>query len=1020
MPLSLKEFVDHWKVAALTESQGKQSHFIGLCHLLGVPTPAEQDGVAERYTFEKRVSKVYGGDGFVDVWLRDHFAWEYKGPKKDLKAAYKQVNDYREDLGNPPLLVVSDFDRFEVHTNFENTRKRVYAFTLADIERNQVTDTCPLPPLDVLRALFGDYNVLRPDRTDAKVTQDAARLFAKLAEHLEIEKGVHTDSPTATREQIAHFLMRLLFCLFADRIGLLPDGVFRRLIEIDRFYPRRFLKKLPLLFNAMRLDDGIFGEHTIPWFNGGLFDDDSVMELDKADMGILYKVAHEYNWAHIAPAIFGTLFERSLDPKRRSLIGAHYTSEEDILLLIEPVVMRPLIQRWHQTRDSILTLLSSFREAGGPASPPPAEANLRPPAQTRHPERSESRPLRLAKSKNPDAANSTDPAQTSSTSKSPRTAAPTLLASNPHAEAQLAGFFDHLAAVRILDPACGSGNFLYVALRRLLDLWKEARDFAVEHHIRLATQYAIEKMPSPEQLFGIETEFYAHELASIVVWIGFLQWKHDHAIADQPVPILKKLDNIEHNDAILRYDAEGKPYEPQWPQADFIIGNPPFLGDKKMRRELDTDAHLTYTDDLRALYRDRVPGGADLVTFWFEKARRQVETSSGARAGLLATNSISMVGNRPILERIKTSGDIFMAWSDRPWLLNGAAVRVAMVGFDDGSETNRELDGNAVATIHADLSSFANVASALSLEENDDLCFLGMMKGGPFNITADAAQEMLSRPFNPNGRPNSDVIKRRIGGTDITGRNRWGWIIDFDRMSEHEAALYEMPFEYVREVVKPKRQSKNDDGMKKHWWLHGRSRPALRKAIANLSRCIVTPEVSTHRVFAWMDTTVIPDHKLHVIARDDDYFFGVLQSTAHEKWTIATCSWIGKGNDPSYNSETTFMTFPFPYPPGTEPSEADSPIVRAIAEAARELVRLRDAWLNPPEASAKDLKDRTLTKLYNLRAAGKCAWLENAHRTLDEAVFAAYGWPYPLPTQEILSRLLALNHARASRPVPHS
>ena len=436
MPLSLAEFVSRWKIVSLTERAAAQSQFLDLCDLLHQPHPAAADPSGERYAFEKPVSKIYGGTGFADIWLRDHFGWEYKtqNKHKDLKAAYKQLNDYREDLLNPPLLVVSDFARFEIHTNFGNTAKRVYSFTLDDLGKNQVTATCPLPPLEVLRNLFGDTSLLRPEATDAFVTQEAARLFSRLAERLELEER----NLGATREQIAHFLMRLLFCLFADSVGLLPDRVFRRLVEIDRFYPRRFLLKLPNLFRAMSFEDGIFGEHTIRWFNGGLFSDDTVLQLDKADMGILYEVAHRYDWSHIAPAIFGTLFERSLDKARRSLIGAHYTSEDDILLLIEPVVMRPLIERWHQTRDSILallpspSLLSSRSEAEGSASVSLLSS------------RSEAK-----------GSASLSPAPQKSKRRAPEpTPAPTLLHSNPQIEALLAGFFDFLrprARLRRLD-----------------------------------------------------------------------------------------------------------------------------------------------------------------------------------------------------------------------------------------------------------------------------------------------------------------------------------------------------------------------------------------------------------------------------------------------------------------------------------------------------------------------------------------------------------------------------------------
>jgi type II restriction/modification system DNA methylase subunit YeeA len=604
MGLSVAEFVTRWKIFSQSEDAGSQSHFLNLCDMLGEPEPAASDSIGERYAFEKHVSKTRGGKGFADVWMRDHFAWEYKGKHKDLKKAYNQLNDYREDLGNPPLLVVCDLDRFEVHTNFTSTNKRVYAFNLDDLNHNKVTATCPLPPLEVLRALFGDYNVLRPEHTDAYVTQKAAEQFSRLAERLELEQR----NLGASREQVAHFLMRILFCLFADSIGLLPGHVFRNLLQSeDRLLPTKFLRKLKLLFEAMSQPEGIFGEHSIKYFNGGLFDSSSIIQLDLADLGILYEVSKNYDWSHIAPAIFGTLFERSLDPARRSLIGAHYTSEQDILLLIEPVLMRPLIQRWEIVRQRILEALEIER----------AEEAAR-----------NSRQARL------------------------RTDLPS--------QKLLAYWIDELTSVRVLDPACGSGNFLYVALRRMLDLWLEARKFAAEQGISLV----IPKMVSPMQLFGIETEFYAHELASVVVWIGFLQWKHEHGVQEDREPVLQKLDNIEHGDAILRYDAEGKPYEPEWPKADFIIGNPPFLGSAQMKRELGD----RYCDDLRELFDGRVKGAADLVVYWFEIARKRVEQTP-----CVASRPSRNTGH----SRGSESGDFEENYRDRNYFLGDCRPQLA-------------------------------------------------------------------------------------------------------------------------------------------------------------------------------------------------------------------------------------------------------------------------------------------------------------------------------------------------------
>jgi hypothetical protein len=414
-----------------------------------------------------------------------------------------------------------------------------------------------------------------------------------------------------------------------------------------------------------------------------------------------------------------------------------------------------------------------------------------------------------------------------------------------------------------------------------------------------------------------------------------------------------------------------------------------------------------YVDELRTLYNDRIPGGADLVTYWFEKARANIQSGEVKRAGLLATNSIRSGANREVLERIKSSGDIFMAWSDRSWILDGAAVRVSMVCFDNGTEKVRDLDGVQQTVINADLTSHVDVTVAGELSENNELCFLGMMKAGPFDIDADTARTMLSAPINPNGRSNSDVIKHRLGGQDVVQVTRDVWIIDFNEMSMQEASCYEAPFEYVKQYVKPLRDENNRKRTKERWWLFGETRPGLRRAIQNKKRCIVTPEVSKYRLFIWMNTDIIPDHKLHVIARDDDYFFGVLQSKLHEVWTLAQCSWMGVGNDPSYSSSRTFETFPFPWPPGQEPK--DDQRVEAIALAGLDLVEMRDRWLHPAGTSDADRKSRTLTNLYNQRPT----WLQLAHQRLDAAVCAAYGWPDDLSDEQILEKLLVLNLERA-------
>jgi len=363
MSQDIVSFVRKWNASQLTERSAAPQHFRDLCDALGVPHPTAEDVIGSSYTYEKRVSKAGSGEpGYADVWKRGYFAWEYKSKGGDLKKAYKQLNEYHEALENPPLLIVCDFERFEVHTKFENTPSREYAFTLDDLLNDRDTATSALPPLEVLRHVFGDYNQLRPGVAAARVTEAAASDFLRLARELELEKSIARERPS--KEQIAHFLMRLVFCLFADSVELLPNHAFRKLVTNQRHSPNGFNRILPVLFQAMSSEGSFFGADDIPYFNGGLFTNNSTIELNHADLGILYS-ASQHDWSHIEPAIFGTLFERSLDAAKRSMIGAHYTSTDDILLLVEPVVMTPLIRRWEIVKSSILTALAEESADGG-------------------------------------------------------------------------------------------------------------------------------------------------------------------------------------------------------------------------------------------------------------------------------------------------------------------------------------------------------------------------------------------------------------------------------------------------------------------------------------------------------------------------------------------------------------------------------------------------------------------------------------------------------------------------------
>lgn len=939
------EFVDKWANSALGERQIYQRHFLDLCKLVG----HDDKGIV----FEHSLKKDSGGQGFADVYYEGHFAVEYKAPGKykDLNAAYQQLLQYRENLNNPPLLVVTDIDNWEIHTNFPNTEKRVYKFAHEEIASDSNA-------LKALRAMFDAPERLHPRRHAEQVTEEAAEVFRLIADNM--RQWEEKPKP----QRIAHFLTKLVFCLFAEDVGLLPmaaetqEGIVTRTIQQTRRKPELFVKYMRDLFQAMA-DGGDFLMHDIRWFNGALFDDISVEELQTEALIELEKAA-KLNWEAIEPSIFGTLFERSLDPRKRSQLGAHYTSRDDILLIVEPVLMRPLRYEW----DAATQLKAKpLREKYEKAKTKRARANAL------------NQLLKLRED-----------------------------------------MLERIRTVTVLDPACGSGNFLYVSLQLLMDLEKEV----ISHPLWTGLPRPL-PLVHPRQMHGIEINPIAHALASIVVWIGYIQWRFNngyvHTIGE---PILEELrGNIVCKDAILAFDDEGNPAAPQWPAVDVIVGNPPFLGGKKMRGELGDE----YVDRLRDYYKGRLPAFTDLVAYWFEKAREQVKKGKVKRVGLLATNSIGMGTNLPVMKRIKDTGDIFMAWSDREWVLDGAAVRVAMVGFDNGGEGRKVLDGLPVKTINSNLTATVDITKAVPLGESQNIAFIGTQKSGPFDFDSDTANKLLQAE-NESGLDNADIVRPWVNGSDIVRRPRGMYIIDFPaEMTEEEASQYEKPFKYVQDNVRPKRTAKHFKDYP--YWIHWNTRPGMRKAMIGKVRYLITSRVSKHRIFVWMSIETNPDSATVAIARDDDYFFGVLHSKFHDLWALRMGTSLGP--TPRYTPTTTFETFPFPWPPGSEDRESGA--YQAISQAAKQLHAERDAWLNPAGAAGNALKERTLTNLYNAlqvfrgqdnmkikSSAGDFApRLDELHRTLDAAVGGAYGWDDEVlaDDEEILRRLLALNLARA-------
>lgn len=962
------EFVRKWTASTRTERAAAQEHFIDLCRMLGEKTPNEADPSGDFYAFEKGAAKSSGEDGFADVWLDGHFGWEYKGKRKDLNAAYVQLLNYHEALNQPPLLVVCDLDRFEVHTKWAGKESWIYKFRLADLVTDDTVDLVnvagarprnpkQLTSMQVLRALFQDPRILEPERTTDDITKEAAEIFGKLAEGLRQWKDPTTGERLVDDMRIARFITKLLFCLFATDVELLPKSAFSDVIAGNRNDPKAFQDRLRELFRVMD-KGGPFGARTLPRFNGSLFSDDDVPEeLLGGEVSLLERL-DRLNWADVEPAIFGTLFERVLDPGTRAKLGAHYTSRADIEVLAEPVLMSPLRREWKRVQEDALAAMEKTRLAGG---------------------KPETERERLRQAVEP--------------------------------------FIEKIGATRVLDPACGSGNFLYVSLALLKSLEKEVIAFAGLHGVTLRPRV------HPSQLYGIEVNPYAHELASVVIWIGYLQWKARNGIAlDDEEPILQKLDNIHHMDAILTEDLAG---EPEWPEAEVVIGNPPFLGGKRLRRELGD----SYVDAMFQVWDGRVRREADLCCYWFEKARAQIGAGRLKRAGLLATQAIRGGANRDVLQRIKQSGDIFFAVDDREWVLDGAAVQVSMVGFDDGGETQRVLlehyetregEGNGQRRkvryherrpegINVDLTTRSDATGAVRLPENAGICFQGPVLVGDFDVDGDTARAWM-KDTNPHGKSNSEVLRPWMNGRGVLGQSPDRYVIDFGAMALERAALYAKPFEHVARVVRPVRENNPDRQRREKWWLHGRAGTGVRVGLQSLRRYLIGPQTGKYLQFRWFSTSVLPNSTVVLHLRDDDYFFGVLHSRIHEVWALQQGTQLE--SRPRYTPTTCFETFPLPWPPGKEPW--GDPLVEAISDAARELNELRERWLNPPAQagvglSPAELKKRTLTNLYNERPA----WLEHAHRKLDAAVCAAYTWPDGMDDQEILARLLELNRERA-------
>ena len=733
-----QEFVAKWHNVTVNESQGAQTFFNDICALVDHPDIVSY-GNTDAFNFEFKADS-----GRADAFLENHFGWEFKSKDSDLDEALNQLLKYQVHLKTPPLLIVSSFQTIRIQTNVPGMVTVRHVIPVAELDRKE--------HLDKLKWAFHAPDEFRPDRTLEDATKETADVFHAIVQDME--------KHNVDAEKLARYLNQIVFCLYAEDAGLLPEGLFTNIVNQQNRDAGAFDQVVQNLFGLMA-SGGFFGADHVRHFNGDLFSTVDTVIFSPSAMLQLHE-ATKKDWRNIEPSIFGTLFERALDASKRSQLGAHYTGAADIDLVVQPVVMEPLRREWDTARQDADALAGAGNDIA--------------------------------------------------------------------ARARLQAFQDRLACVKVLDPACGSGNFLYTALRSLLDLEKEVIDF---NDLRGWE----EMFPAvrPNQMLGLEINAYAAELARTSLWIGYIQWHLSNGIHYRQTPILTPMDTIRQTDAILANGDTANPQETEWPAAEFIIGNPPFLGGGLLRQNLGDE----YVEPLFNLYGGRIPNFSDICCYWFEKARAMLASHQASRCGLLATQGIRGRANRSVLERIKETGDIFAAHSDRPWILEGAAVHVSIVCFDNGSQMERMLDGQMVPVINANLMSGVDLTKAERLQENSGISFIGDTKKGKFEIPFETASVMLAQVGNPNGKPNSDVVRPWANGLDVTRRSRDMWIVDFDMdLPESEAALYEMPFEHIRREVKPARDKVRNPLERQRWWVHGRFAPDWRKAVAGLGRYI--------------------------------------------------------------------------------------------------------------------------------------------------------------------------------------
>ncbi len=728
-----------------------------------------------------------------------------------------------------------------------------------------------------------------------------------------------------------------------------------------------------------------FGDRGLLRFNGHFFRDAEALPLTGDDIAILAEAA-EANWQDVEPTIFGTLLTRALDREERHRLGAEYTPREYVERVVRQTVDVPLRERWTPVQAHAAELVASGKKKDSTA-----------------------------------------------------------------ALAELRGFHRWLRGLRFLDPACGSGNFLYVTLHMVKRLELEVLRAIGE--IRGGEELAIEEV-GPWQLFGIEVKPWAREIAELTLWIGYHQfWQEHHKGLNPPEPVLKDTGTLELRDAVLAWDeivevpeksrpdptprilhpVTGKlvpdptarlPYfeyrgarQAEWPHADFIVGNPPYMGQARMRDAFGDG----YVEALRSVYVD-VPDTADLVMYWWFKAAEAVGGGRTVRAGLITTNTLVQAQNREVLEQAAFR-NVGVVWAvpDHPWVdeVGSAAVRVALtvtarnpskaiiVRVDNNGRVTRETSH---VRLNADLTGHADVATASTrpLAENSGLASPGYkLHGAGFVLTAEEAGILRQMDVS-----HSKFIRPYLNGRDLASRPRGASLIDFGLCDEDSAKAVPVLYDILRDRVKPERDANSRAAYRTFWWRFGEPRRDLRSAVQHLSRYIATVETSKHRFFVFLASHVAPDNMLICIALESGFHMGVLSSAFHVTWALAAGGTLE--DRPRYNKSLCFDPFPFPDPP--------KPMREQIGIVAEALDQHRK------DAIARDERV-TMTGMYNVveklrtgealtpkeRAVHEiaaCGVLRDLHDELDRLVAQAYGWPWPMQREEILERLVALHNER--------